>query len=80
MNGDKWFGYDDEFSIRRKAEYIQSMGLAGGMLWSIDTDDFRGLCGRRFGLLETLNEVSSVGKRIILIPKEADVCMIHCRF
>ena len=57
MNGNKWFGFDDEYSIRRKSEYIISMGLGGGMLWSVDTDDFNGQCGKAFPLLVAMNEV-----------------------
>ena len=58
MNGNKWFGFDDEYSIKRKSEYIISMGLGGGMLWSVDTDDFNGQCGKAFPLLVAMNEVS----------------------
>ena len=58
VNGNKWFGFDDEYSIRRKSEYIISMGLGGGMLWSVDTDDFNGQCGKAFPLLVAMNEVS----------------------
>lgn len=37
-----WVGYDDEASLRLKAEYARRFGLGGVMVWSIDTDDFRG--------------------------------------
>lgn len=40
-----WVGYDDLESIKLKTEYIKSMGLAGSMVWSVETDDFRDLCG-----------------------------------
>ena len=51
VSGRIWIGYDDAASIRRKSRYILDMGLAGGMFWSIDTDDFRGRCGPPFDLI-----------------------------
>jgi chitinase len=45
-NNQYWLGYDDEYSIKVKSEYILEMGLAGGMVWSIDTDDFHGFTRR----------------------------------
>ena len=49
---------DDEESIRIKSEYIKQEGFAGGMVWSIDTDDFWGFCtGTKFGLTHTIAEV-----------------------
>ena len=49
---------DDEESIRIKSEYIKQEGFAGGMVWSIDTDDFHGFCtGTKFGLTSKIAEV-----------------------
>lgn len=45
FNGKKWMGYDDIESIRKKTQYALDMGLGGGMFWSLETDDFHGLCG-----------------------------------
>ena len=39
--GDQWFSFDDPEAIRIKSEYILSEGYAGGMFWSIETDDFQ---------------------------------------
>ena len=55
--GDQWFSYDDEKSFEVKAKYILDHQLGGAMVWSIDTDDFQGFCGRKNGLLETLADV-----------------------
>ncbi len=55
--GDQWLGYDDEKSFEEKANYILDKGLAGAMVWSIDTDDFKGFCGRENGLINTLADV-----------------------
>jgi len=54
--GDSWMSYDNERSLRMKANFAYDLGLAGVMTWSIDTDDFLGLCGGpKFPLLRTLN-------------------------
>merc|ERR1711997_259793 len=56
-NGIKWIGYDDPDSITKKVEYAMGEGMAGIMVWSVDTDDFLGKCGRnRFPLLRSINE------------------------
>ncbi|XP_022240292.1 chitinase-3-like protein 1 [Limulus polyphemus] len=53
----QWCGYDDAESFRIKAAYIKAMGLGGGMIWSLDTDDFQGKChGVRYPLLKVLSE------------------------
>ena len=59
VKGNNWLSLDDEESIRVKSEYIKQEGFAGGMVWSIDTDDFWGFCtGTKFGLTHTIAEVS----------------------
>jgi len=52
--GRLWVGYDDLESVKYKSDYIVSMGLGGGMFWSLETDDFQGSChGERFPLIKT---------------------------
>ncbi|UYV62805.1 Cht9 [Cordylochernes scorpioides] len=52
----QWVGYDDIESIMLKVEYAKHMGLAGGMVWSVETDDFQGSChGERYPLLTAIN-------------------------
>lgn len=54
--GDQWCGFDTQRSIGLKVDYLKSMGLAGGMVWSLDTDDFKGRChGERYPLLNTIH-------------------------
>ena len=54
--GVKWISYDNEQSIAEKSHFAHEQGLAGVMVWSIDTDDFRGDCGGpKFPLLRTIN-------------------------
>ncbi|CAL7949849.1 unnamed protein product [Xylocopa violacea] len=57
FNGNQWVGYDDVISVQEKANYVMSMNLGGMMLWTIDTDDFRGTCGEKYPLLRTINRV-----------------------
>ncbi len=54
--GVKWVSYDNEESIKVKSDFAYKHNLAGVMVWSIDTDDFRGKCGGpTFPLLRTIN-------------------------
>ncbi|KAL4713733.1 hypothetical protein ACJJTC_004264 [Scirpophaga incertulas] len=51
-----WVSFDDPHSIRLKAEYARKRNLAGVMLWSIETDDFRAKCGSEdFPMLRAIN-------------------------
>lgn len=52
----QWYGFDDEESIKEKVNFLKKKGLGGGMVWSIDTDDFKGLCGKgKYPLLKTIS-------------------------
>jgi len=58
FRGERWVSYDDERSLEVKTGFAFEQGLAGVMVWSIDTDDFKGICtGVRYPLLRTLNRV-----------------------
>ncbi|KOX77106.1 Chitotriosidase-1 [Melipona quadrifasciata] len=57
FKGNQWVGYDDTISVEEKTKYAMSMGLGGIMMWSIDTDDFRGTCGEKYPLLNAINRV-----------------------
>ncbi|KAK4322256.1 hypothetical protein Pmani_007052 [Petrolisthes manimaculis] len=41
----QWVGYDDPEMVARKADFIWQRGLAGGMVWALDLDDFNNMCG-----------------------------------
>ncbi|XP_057334455.1 acidic mammalian chitinase-like [Microplitis mediator] len=58
----QWIGFDDVKSINAKAEFAKQMGLGGVMIWSIETDDFHGICGEKYPLLRAINAVFLGGK------------------
>lgn len=45
-----------------KMQLVESRNLGGAMMWSIETDDFRGLCGESYPLLKTMNR--AMGKDV----------------
>jgi len=62
--GDQWVGWDDVAMIKRKSQYVRDQGFGGGMVWALDLDDFRNLCGAgRYPLMNTMREVLGPAKR-----------------
>nr|CAH7760476.1 unnamed protein product [Callosobruchus chinensis] len=53
--GNQWIGFDDTRSIAKKVDYAKSERLGGVMVWSLESDDFRGLSGTNYPLLRTAN-------------------------
>ncbi|XP_068144040.1 acidic mammalian chitinase [Drosophila tropicalis] len=62
FQGDQWIGYDNPASIELKMQLVESRNLGGAMMWSIETDDFRGLCGESYPLLKAMNR--AMGKEV----------------
>jgi len=57
-SGKRWVGYDTPESIAVKAQYAKDMNLGGGMIWSLETDDFLGHCGSEtYPLIKTIYRV-----------------------
>lgn len=55
--GNQWVGYDDVDIVKKKAQYVAENGLGGIMFWSIDNDDFRGVChDKPYPLIEAAKE------------------------
>lgn len=67
-HGSQWVGFDNQLSIQYKAQYALDRNLAGVMVWSVDTDDFRGNCGPKNALLKTVNSTLT-GDYFIPIPE-----------
>lgn len=42
FNKKDWISFDNEISLAYKAEYAASLGLGGAMVFSLNTDDYRG--------------------------------------
>jgi len=56
--GNQWVGFDDKAMIEQKCNYVKDMGLGGGMVWALDLDDFRNLCGEgSYPLMNTMRRV-----------------------
>ncbi|XP_018787057.1 PREDICTED: chitinase-3-like protein 1 [Bactrocera latifrons] len=56
--GQQWVGFENPRSIFLKAQYVRDNDLAGVMVWSLESDDFRGTCGgEKYPLLQTINRV-----------------------
>ncbi|XP_058453659.1 endochitinase-like [Malaya genurostris] len=52
---DQWIGYDDIESLELKVNLVKQKGLAGIMIYALDMDDFHGICGRRYPILEYIS-------------------------
>lgn len=55
--GTQWVSYDNVESIKKKCDLAKSLNLGGVMMWSVETDDFRGKCGQKFPLLAAINQM-----------------------
>lgn len=65
VHANQWIGYDDEQSVADKVNYAISKKLGGGMVWSVDTDDFSGHCGKgKYPLLKTISRLLNHGQLI----------------
>ncbi|KAL0267981.1 UNVERIFIED_CONTAM: hypothetical protein PYX00_010088 [Menopon gallinae] len=55
-----WISFDDVHSIRSKAEFIINEKLGGAMIYSLNAEDYTGVCstdGTKFPLLKTVRSV-----------------------
>ena len=79
FNQDKWVSYDNERSIRLKADFAWEKQLGGVMVWSIETDDFKGFCGpHKFPLMRALNnELVRKTKSLETYDQDVETCSIE---
>lgn len=56
VQGRNWISFDDVDSLTIKIEYALKFNISGAMIWSIETDDFRGTCSDgKYPLLRAVN-------------------------
>ncbi|XP_052870405.1 endochitinase-like [Anopheles cruzii] len=51
-----WIGYENEVSLEEKVHFVDSEGLGGLVVDSPDSDDYSGICGKKYPLLTALFE------------------------
>lgn len=44
-NGNEWYAYEDQQSLREKVQFAQTKNLGGIMVWSLENDDNHYVCG-----------------------------------
>ncbi|NP_001073567.1 chitinase 4 precursor [Tribolium castaneum] len=66
--GDQWVAFDSPKAISNKVEYAKSLNLGGVMIWSIETDDFRGVSGTKYPILKAIHQTLGGSSNEIVEP------------
>ncbi|TDG50903.1 hypothetical protein AWZ03_002558 [Drosophila navojoa] len=64
FKANQWISYEDGSSISAKMRLVNDQRLGGALAWSIDADDYSGLCGEYYALLKVI--VSKIGNPDVL--------------
>lgn len=64
---DQWVGYEDPHSLGVKMNWLRKAGYGGAMIWALDLDDYRGVCGEKDILFTTL-EKGLAGYKVVVPP------------
>ncbi|XP_053686883.1 chitinase-3-like protein 1 [Sabethes cyaneus] len=53
--GNQWLGFEDKNSLALKMKFLLDLDLGGAMVWSLESDDFHGLCStERYPLMNVI--------------------------
>ncbi len=56
VKGKQWIGFDDIQSIKEKLAFLKSRKLGGAVAWSIEMEDFTGICGGgKYPIMKTIS-------------------------
>ena len=75
-NGPYWVSYDNVESIRIKSQWVNTLGLGGSMVWSIEADDWRGDYGPKYPVISEIKRVMNSGETLQpdMVLGEDDFC------
>ncbi|OQV25822.1 Acidic mammalian chitinase [Hypsibius exemplaris] len=79
-SADQWVSYDDAQSVTDKVVWAQEHGLQGVFIWHLGVDDVHGYCGRKFPLLNAVDQALIKPNVIPNVPpiKSASAILCSC--
>ena len=63
-------------SIRIKSQWVNTLGLGGAMVWSIEADDWRADYGNKYPLVSEIKRIMNSGETLDpeMVLGEDDMC------